>query len=214
MKLVLLAFMAITLTACSELSGIEESSTKTTLNEIAHTKDAIRIHPLATGAVDTAATTKQEVTQAEISQADNPSEVDDMTATTHSSISDELLLIAGVETPEELFASPKQQRVLMEHLIRTTFPDRYRTMLAIANCESRGLIHWLPDGSLRPHDQGASSAAGVFQVLRTLHGPEIQAKGLDLKDPLHYMIWVKYMVDRRPSLSDWAECLPRDMANR
>ena len=118
-------------------------------------------------------------------------------------IDEELLGIAGVNNPAELFASPSSQATLIRALIRETFPNNYPVMLAIAHCESTGLIHWYPDGQLRPHSTRASSARGVFQVLANLHGPDIRSQGLDLRDPRQYMEWVRIMVDRRPSLSDW-----------
>ena len=205
MKIVpLVAFAATLLAACAELPSTEALLPTATVDEVTTVESA---------EVTSSADNKHEVTISDDAENSRSTELTVDKAFVQP-IDDELLTIAGVETPEDLFASPQRQRILMDHLIRETFPDRYRTMLAIANCESTGLIHWLPDGTLRPHDRGESSSAGVFQVLRITHGPEMRARSLDIENPLHYMKWVRFMVDRRPSLSDWAECLPGRLASR
>ncbi len=214
MRIVLLALAATTLAACAELpstANVDEVTAETQTAEVPPSANKAEKEEVKTA--ETAVAPEDETVifdTGENSQSTEPT----VNIASVPPIDDELLTIAGVEASAELFASPQRQRVLMEHLIRETFPDRYRTMLAIANCESTGLIHWLPDGTLRPHATGASSAAGVLQVLRITHGPEMRAKGLDIENPLHYMKWVRFMVDRRPSLSDWAECLPGRLASR
>ena len=120
-----------------------------------------------------------------------------------SPIDRELLELVGAETPEELYASTEKQARLMRELIRRTFPNRHRTMLAIANCESTGLKHWTKDGRLRPNSEGASSAGGVFQILQKTHRPEMRRLGLDPHDPRQYLQFARHLVERRPSLADW-----------
>jgi hypothetical protein len=71
------------------------------------------------------------------------------------------------------------------------------TMEAIAGCESTGdpelIKHLEPDGSLLKHSTRASSAAGAFQVLLKLHGPEIKRQGLDMQKIDEYMKFVAYL---------------------
>ena len=208
MKAVLWPILGLSvLAACAKLPDLEASTQSTPIDGAAAETTTVAVPPSVTPNVEDADDQVAEVTES------------DATAGTETSsgsaalIDEELLAIAGAETPQELFASPGKQRFLMTHLIKEFFPDRYRTMLAIANCESTGLIHWQADGSLLPQERDLSSAAGVFQVLRITHGPDIRAQDLDLNDPLQYMEWVRFMVDRNPSLSDWAACLPSDMAS-
>lgn len=110
----------------------------------------------------------------------------------------------GQRDYSHLYADQYAQKVFVQEKITEFFPTTYRTMLAIASCESTGLIHWLPDGTLRPHDAGASSAAGVFQVLLGLHRDEIQSLGLDMSNPDDYFTFVRHLHDRNSNpFSDW-----------
>ncbi len=98
----------------------------------------------------------------------------------------------------------EKQRIFIRQKIREYFPDTFDTMLAIAHCESTGLIHWYPDGTLRPNEAGKSSAAGVFQVLLKRHGPDINRMGLDMHNIDDYMTFVRWLHDRtRDPFSDW-----------
>lgn len=73
------------------------------------------------------------------------------------------------------------------------------TMVAIAGCESTGnprkIVHTEPDGSLLKNSTGKSSAAGAFQVLLKLHGPDIKKMGLNMKDLGDYMEFVAHLKD-------------------
>lgn len=118
------------------------------------------------------------------------------------------LMTTSVEANEDLFVNEERQRQFIQEKILEYFPEDPATMLAIAYCEtrSRPFIHWEADGSLRPHDEGESTAAGTFQVLLYLHGPDIQARDLDMYDIDDYMSFVRYLYDRGSSrTSDWDE---------
>lgn len=104
---------------------------------------------------------------------------------------------------EALYANPEAQAAFIRAKIREYFPRDYHTMIAIANCESTGLIHWKPDGSLLPHHQGASSSAGVFQVLLYGHRHAIAKHGLDMNNIDDYLTFVKMLRDGRPDYGDW-----------
>ena len=86
--------------------------------------------------------------------------------------------------------------VIAEH-----FPTNFKTMKAIAKCES-GLVHRV-NGKLLPNREG-SPARGVFQVLMSVHGPEMERLGLDPNNDDDYMTYVKYLVDNF-GLTPWAE---------
>lgn len=83
-------------------------------------------------------------------------------------------------------------------------------MVAIAYCESNDWVHRLPDGSLRPHSQGASSARGTLQVLAKLHGPELKKRGLVLARDSDYFTYVEILYEQsgfapwQSSRSCWA----------
>jgi hypothetical protein len=78
-----------------------------------------------------------------------------------------------------LYNNPSAQAAFIEQKIREHFPaDVAEAMIHVADCESTGLVHWMPDGTLRPHDKRESSARGVLQILFQLHGPDIQRKSL------------------------------------
>ncbi len=76
-------------------------------------------------------------------------------------------------------------------------------MKAIANCESTGLLHRLPDGSLLPNKKG-SSARGVFQVLMSVHAEEMQRMELDPNDDDDYTTYVRHIRNTQ-GLSAWKE---------
>ena len=95
---------------------------------------------------------------------------------------------------QKLYGNPNAQRKFMEAKIHEHFPGSLGyTMVAIANCESRDLIHWLPDGRLRPNSSGKSSAAGTFQILLKLHHRDIRRLRLDMRDVDDYLRFVKYL---------------------
>ena len=123
-----------------------------------------------------------------------------------------LAAIVTLTTPAEadsrydhLYANRAEQSRFIKEKIEEYFPENYPTMIAIASCESTNLIHWQADGDLLPNSTGASSAAGVFQVLLQLHGPDIRRMGLDVENNIDdYMTFVRWLYDRPPSrLSDW-----------
>jgi len=89
----------------------------------------------------------------------------------------------------------------VEKLIAEHFPDNFKTMRAIATCES-GLVH-RENGKLLPNKEG-SSARGSFQVLMSLHGPEMKKMGLDPNNDDDYMTYVRHLKENF-GLSPWAE---------
>jgi hypothetical protein len=89
-------------------------------------------------------------------------------------------------------------------MIAEHFPNKFKTMKAIAKCES-GLVH-RENGKLLPNREG-SPARGAFQVLMSVHGPEMKRLGLDPNDDDDYMTYVQYLVDNF-GLSPWAESKP------
>lgn len=105
-----------------------------------------------------------------------------------------------------LLANETAQSEFVQGKIREHFPESYPVMLAIAYCETqaRPFVHWEADGSLRPNATGASSAAGVFQVLLQLHGPDIRARDLDMQNIDDYMQFVQYLHGRfSDPYQDW-----------
>lgn len=86
--------------------------------------------------------------------------------------------------------------MIVEH-----FPDKAKTMKAIAKCES-GLVH-RENGQLLPNRKG-STARGAFQVLMRVHGPEMKKMGLDPNNDDDYMTYVRHLVDEQ-GLAPWAE---------
>jgi hypothetical protein len=105
------------------------------------------------------------------------------------------------------FASEDEQRSYIKEQIVKHFPHDYDVMLAIAYCESRKrpFIHWEADGSLRPHDTGASSAAGTFQVLLKLHSQAIRDMGLDMNNLDDYLTFVDRLRKESPGYGAWNE---------
>lgn len=89
----------------------------------------------------------------------------------------------------------------VEILIAEHFPDNYKTMRAIATCES-GLVH-RKNGKLLPNAEGGS-ARGSFQLLMRIHGPEMKRLGLDPNNDDDYMTYVRHLKDEY-GLSPWAE---------
>lgn len=105
------------------------------------------------------------------------------------------------------FANDAEQRAFIRQAIIERFPDDYETMLAIAYCEtkSRPFIHWMADGSLRPHDQGESSAGGTYQVLIGLHKKAIREMGLDMSNLNDYFTFVERLKRENPNYGAWKE---------
>lgn len=107
-----------------------------------------------------------------------------------------------------LLSDEAAQSEFVQDKIREHFPKSYPVMLAIAYCETRRrpFVHWEVDGRLRPNENGASSAGGVFQVLLQLHGPDIRARELDMQNIDDYMEFVQYLHGRwSDPYQDWDE---------
>jgi hypothetical protein len=85
--------------------------------------------------------------------------------------------------------------------IERRFPDA-PYMVYVANCESRGLIHYDHTGRLRPNSEGKSSAGGVFQVLLRRHAKEMDKHDLDPEQLADYLTFVRLLYDRY-GLSPW-----------
>lgn len=100
----------------------------------------------------------------------------------------------------ESVAAAEQPETINE-LIVEYFPKNYRTMLAVAKCESKGL-HRNPDGTLIANPR--SSARGVFQVLMSVHKPEMVRLGLDPNNDEDYIKYVRRLYDEQ-KLQPWAE---------
>ena len=119
--------------------------------------------------------------------------------------------IAGTSY-NHLYDDPQAQRIFIEKKIQDFFPEPglAQSMITIANCESTGLIHWIPDGTLRPNGSG-SSARGTFQVLLRYHAQQIQDMGLDMQNIDDYMTFVRQLYDERgfrpwdPSRHCWGQ---------
>ncbi len=105
------------------------------------------------------------------------------------------------------FANDAEQRDYIRQAIIERFPDDYDVMLAIAYCEtrSRPFIHWLDDGSLRPHDAGLSTAGGAYQVLIGYHKKAIRQMGLNMKDLDDYFTFVERLKNESPNYGAWNE---------
>jgi len=95
--------------------------------------------------------------------------------------------------------SPQGQRIAAE--IERVFHDA-PYMVYVANCESRGLIHYDSTGKLRPNQEGKSSAGGVFQVLLKLHAEEMDKYKLNPQQLADYLTFVRILYDRY-GLSPW-----------
>lgn len=109
-------------------------------------------------------------------------------------------LTAGpIKADESLLPDGKK----VELLIAEYFPEAKKTMVAIASCESTGLIHREEDGSLLRNKEG-STARGVFQVLMRVHGPEMKRMGLDPNNDDDYMTYVRHLKDTY-GLTPWEE---------
>ena len=100
---------------------------------------------------------------------------------------------------ESLAADGKE----VEQMIAQFFPEEHKTMVAIASCESTGLVHREADGTLIQNKEGGS-ARGVFQVLMRIHEPEMKRQGLDPNNDDDYMTYVRYLKDNF-GLTPWAE---------
>lgn len=108
------------------------------------------------------------------------------------------------QAPSWLIKDEERQARFIRSKIKEHFPDRYRDVLAIAECESAGLIHWGHDGSLLQNEKGESSAAGVLQVLLKLHRPDYEELNLNMEDIDDYLTFVRQLIERRGGYGDWA----------
>lgn len=214
----LLVLSAIIISGCTELTANETSRTgtssfKTTVDEAIASSTGAEISPSAhatTVQVNNPVYSSQ--TYPSVSKVHTRAE----TKPEHTPVPSGLLVRVNARTPQELYQDPQKQAQLIQFLIRQTFPQRYATMLAIAQCESSGLQHWTHTGELIPNSGGKSSAAGVMQVLLKLHGPRMRALQIDPQNPVEYMRFVRVLYDEgglapwNASRSCWA---PRMAAN-
>jgi hypothetical protein len=113
--------------------------------------------------------------------------------TPNSSIAQKVTEVAGTKL------SPQGQFIAAE--IERTFPDA-PYMVYVANCESRGLIHFDHTGRPRPNSEGKSSAGGVFQVLLKLHAEEMDKYKLNPQQLADYLTFVRILYDRY-GLNPW-----------
>ncbi len=118
-----------------------------------------------------------------------------------------LLATPSAATNVPRFANDTEQSDFIRQAIIKRFPDDYDIMLAIAYCEtrSRPFIHWLEDGSLRPHDAGASTASGIYQVLVGYHKEAIDEMGLDMSNLDDYLTFVERLKNESPNYGAWDE---------
>lgn len=112
------------------------------------------------------------------------------------------------EKYQDLYNNPAAQALLIQEKIKKYFPEPglAEAFTKLANCESTGLLHWMPDGSLRPQAKKLSSARGVLQILAGLHGPEMKEMGLDIKNLDDYMQFARYLYDTQGP-GAWKECV-------
>lgn len=112
-----------------------------------------------------------------------------------------------------LYENPQEQRAFIEAKIYQYFPEPgiAQAMIAIANCESTGLVHWLPDGTLRPNipkkGEEPSSARGFLQILFNLHRPDYERLGLDVSDIDDYMRFARHLFDTQGPENAWEQCI-------
>lgn len=117
---------------------------------------------------------------------------------------------------------PAQQRAVIEELIRSHFPPQsVQQILAVAECESTGLLHVRNDGELVPNQLG-SSARGTLQILMSVHERAARQRGLDIRHNVHdYLRYARILYDENrrrrgdglrpwyPSRACWAPRLER-----
>lgn len=111
-----------------------------------------------------------------------------------------------------LYNDTEAQATFIADKIREHFPpEAAEAMIKVAECESDRLIHWLPDGSLRPNipikGKKATSARGVLQILFGLHAPDIKRLGLDMYDIDDYMRYGRHLYDTQGPKNAWEECV-------
>lgn len=114
-----------------------------------------------------------------------------------------LIVICSLGLSSPVIASESQATSgkAVEALIAEHFPDKFKTMRAIAKCESK-LIH-RENGELLK-ERGGGTARGAFQVLMRIHGPVMERLGLDPNNDDDYMTYVRYLV-KHYGLTPWAE---------
>ena len=129
-----------------------------------------------------------------------------------------VLLIGSLPTRasedyEHLYSDTEAQRIFMESKFHEYFPEPglAEAVIELADCESTGLIHWLPDGTLRPNipkkGRKQTSAGGVMQVLLSLHRKDYRRLGLDMYDIDDYMKYVRHLYDTQGPANAWDECV-------
>jgi len=110
-----------------------------------------------------------------------------------------------------LYDNQEAQADFIKGKIREYFPeDVAEAMIAVANCESTGLIHWRSDGTLirnKPKKgKKATSAKGVLQILFSLHRPDYTRLGLNMKDIDDYMRYGRHLYETQGPENAWKEC--------
>lgn len=123
---------------------------------------------------------------------------------------------ASAQTPRELAALTKgEQRALIETLIKTHFPAHAAPrMIAIADCESTGVLHVTSRGELVSNPSRAF--VGVLQVAHHVHRREIARLRLEenrdvLGDISEYIRFTRHLYDQarhtsRSGFSPWPSC--------
>ena len=112
-----------------------------------------------------------------------------------------ICLLGVLATPTIADESQATSGKSVKLLIALHFPENYDTMKAIAQCESE-LVH-RKNGDLLQNSTG-SSARGTFQLLMSVHRPEMKRLGLDPNNDDEYMKYVRYLV-KHYGLTPWAE---------
>ncbi len=113
---------------------------------------------------------------------------------------------------QHLYNNPAAQAAFIKRKIREHFPpEAAEAMIKVANCESTGLIHWLPDGSLKKNipkkGEKPTSARGVLQVLFKLHKPDYERMGLNMHNIDDYMRYARHLYDTQGPKNAWEECV-------
>lgn len=104
----------------------------------------------------------------------------------------------------ELPRKREEQRAVVVKLIKEHFGSDADVMIAIAECESTGLVHITPDGKLLPNRLG-SGAAGVFQLMPVHYNRKhkVDGKTLDVRNNLEdYIKYVRHLYGQQ-GLQPW-----------
>lgn len=116
-----------------------------------------------------------------------------------------VLIVASLVTPstaksawalptQYMLREPDLQRAVVEGYLRYYFGDDAEIMIAVGKCESTGLIHLNPNGSLRRNPE--TGAAGAFQVMLGVHASAARLQKLDINHNLqHYIRFVHHLYE-------------------